>query len=96
MTDLRVDYQLLDQIDASLGRLAGQFENIQAVQDGYNGAMGSVDITGAMNEFAGNWSIHRQKLTASMQALQMKVRDTRRQFSNTDHDLSQQLASRTR
>jgi hypothetical protein len=48
MTDLRVDYQLLDQVYASLGRLAGQFEHIQAMQDGYNGAMGSADITAAM------------------------------------------------
>jgi hypothetical protein len=47
MTDLRVDYQLLEAIHASLGRLAGQFEHIQAMQDGYNGAMGSDAIAGA-------------------------------------------------
>jgi hypothetical protein len=96
MTDLRVDYQLLDQIYGSLGRLAGQFEHIQAMQDGYNGAMGSDAIAGAMNGFAGNWSIHRQRLTASMQALQKKVHDTRQGFSQTDDDLRQQLASRTK
>ena len=48
MAGLRVDYQLLDRIYASLG-LAGQFKNIQAVQDSYNGVTGSGDITGAMN-----------------------------------------------
>jgi len=96
MTDLRVDYQLLDNIHASLGRLAGQFESIQAMQDGYNGAMGSDAITAAMNGFAGNWSIHRRKLTASMRALQQKVDRTHRGFRQTDHDLGQQLASRTK
>jgi hypothetical protein len=59
MTDLRIDYQLLDQVSASLGSLAGQFEHIQATQDGYNTAMGSDLITSAMDGFAGNWSIHR-------------------------------------
>lgn len=96
MTDLRVDYQLLDQVYASLGRLAGQFENIQAMQDGYNGAMGSADITAAMNRFAGDWSIHRARLTVSMRALQQKVHQTHREFSQTDDDLRQQLASRTK
>jgi hypothetical protein len=46
MTDLRVDYQLLDHIYAGLGRLAGQFEHIQAMQDGYNEAMGSAAVAG--------------------------------------------------
>ena len=49
-----------------------------------------------MNGFAGNWSIHRKKLTSSMQALQKKVHDTRQGFSQTDDDLRQQLASRTK
>ena len=96
MTDLRVDYRLLDQIDASLGQLAGQFEQLQATQDGYDGAMGSAAITAAIDGFAGNWSIHRERLTASMRALQQKVRDTQRGFSQTDDDLGQQLASRTK
>ena len=96
MTDLRVDYRLLDAIDASLGQLAGQFEQLQATQDGYDGAMGSAAITAAMDGFAGNWSIHRERLTASMRALQQKVRDTRRGFSQTDDDLGRQLAGRTK
>lgn len=96
MTDLRVDYRLLDEIDASLGQLAGQFERLQATQDGYDGAMGSAAITAAMNGFAGNWSIHRERLTASMRALQQKVRDTHQGFSQTDGDLGQQLASQTK
>jgi MFS family permease len=67
-----------------------------AMQDGYNGAMGSADITAAMDGFAGNWSIHRARLTASMRGLQQKVHRTHREISRTDDDLSQQLASRTK
>ena len=64
MAGLRVDYQLLDRIYASLG-LAGQFKNIQAVQDSYNGVTGSGDITGAMNGFAANRGIHPMPLSLS-------------------------------
>jgi hypothetical protein len=35
-------------------------------------------------------------MTASMQALQQKVHDTRHGFGQTDDDLRQQLASRTK
>lgn len=96
MTDLRVDYQLLDQIDASLGRLAAEFGSIEAVQDSYNAAMGSPDIAGAMTGFAENWSIHRKKLVSSMQALQKMTQGTRQGFQGTDDDLSRQLAAKTR
>jgi hypothetical protein len=96
MTDLKIDYQLLDQISASLSSLAAQFENIQATQDGYNGAMGSDLIAGAMNGFAGNWSIHRKKLLDSMLALQQHAHGIKQGFSSTDEDLRHQLAGKTK
>ncbi len=96
MADLKVDYQLLDQTYASLGGLAGQFETIQAVQDGYNSAMGSDAIAAAMNGFAGNWSIHRKKLTGQMRALRQQVHAARQGFGQTDQDLSRQLAGKTK
>lgn len=92
MTDLRLDYQLLDQIRANLGSLAAEFESIEAMQDGYNGAMGAPEIVSAMNRFAGNWSTHRQKLVASMQALRQMAEGTREGFTKADDDLRRQIA----
>lgn len=96
MVDLRLDYQLLDEVRTSLGSLAGEFENIQATQNGYNTAMGSADITAAMNGFAGNWDTSRKKLLGQMQALQQMVHGTRQGFGKTDEGLRQQLAGKTR
>jgi len=78
MAGLRVDYQLLDRIYASLG-LAGQFKNIQAVQDSYNGVTGSGDITGARG-------IH---LTgpASSEACLGKVRSGRVEPTTSSYDV---------
>lgn len=91
MTDLRLDYQLLDQIKTNLGNLAAEFESIEATQDGYNGAMGAPEIVSAMNGFAGNWTTHRQKMTASMRALQQMSEGTKEGFSMADDDLSRQI-----
>ena len=44
-----------------------EFKNIKAQDSGYDGAMGSGDITGAMGSFSGNWDYHRNKLAGSMQ-----------------------------
>jgi hypothetical protein len=94
MTDLRLDYQLLDEIRASLRSLAADFGSIEVMQDGYNAAMGSPAIASAMNGFAGNWSVHRQKLVASMQALEQMAEGTRSGFTKTDDDLRQQVTFR--
>jgi hypothetical protein len=94
MADLKIDYQLLEQANSSLSSLVGEFDNIQAVQDGYDGALGSGDIAGAINGFAGNWDYHRKQLVGSMQALQKMVQETRQQFRKTDNDLKQGLTTK--
>jgi hypothetical protein len=94
MADLKVDYQLLEQTDNSLGSLVGEFQNIQAVQDGYDGALGSGDVAGAMNGFAGNWDYHRKQLVGSMQALQKLVQGAKAGFQKTDNDLTQDLTKK--
>jgi hypothetical protein len=92
--DLKVDYQLLDSTERSLGRLTSEFENIKAQESGYDGAMGSGDIAGAMNNFAGNWDYHRKKLVGSMQALGKMVTETRKQFQDTDSKLKASLVKK--
>lgn len=53
MTDLKVDYALLDQSETTLSGLVSEFENIRAQESAYDGAMGSGDIASAMGSFAG-------------------------------------------
>jgi hypothetical protein len=77
-----------------LRSLAADFGSVVVMQDGYNAAMGSADIVSAMNGFAGNWSSHRQKLVASMQALEQMAAGAKAGFSKTDDDLRQQIVLR--
>jgi len=91
MADLKVDYQLLEEIERSLSSLHSEFSNIQVDTSAYDGAMGSGDIASAMDGFAGNWSDHRKNLISSMQSLGTMVSETRQQFKNADNKLASTL-----
>lgn len=94
MSDLKVDYQLLDSIESSLSSLLSGFQNIKAQTGGYDGAMGSSAIVSAMDGFAGNWDDHRKNLVSSIQALGTMVGETKEHFQGTDNKLSKSLTKK--
>ncbi|HYZ57282.1 MAG TPA: hypothetical protein VE733_27780 [Streptosporangiaceae bacterium] len=94
MTDLKVDYQLLDSAERTLSSLTSEFRNIKAQEGSYAGAMGSGDIASAMDAFAGNWDSHREKLVGSMQALGTMISASRKQFTSTDSKLAASLTAK--
>lgn len=87
MTELKVDYQLLDSIERDLSFLVSEFQHIQARTGECDGAMGSGDIAGAMGGFSGNWDYHRKRLIGSMQSLGQMVSQTRKSFQDADNRL---------
>ena len=91
MADLKVDYQMLDATEKSLSTLVSEFQNIKAQEQGYEGAMGSGDIAGALGSFSGNWDYHRKKLIGSMQALGQMVSETKDKFRETDKKLASSI-----
>jgi len=94
MPDLKVDYQLLESTERTLSSLISEFQNMQAQESAYSGAMGSGPIAAAMNGFADNWSDNKKSLVNSMQALGKMVSATLQQFKQTDTKLaSSQKAS---
>lgn len=94
MSDLKVDYQLLDSIERSLTSLHSEFQNIKAQTGAYDGAMGSGDVASAMDGFAGNWDDHRKALLSSIQSLGKMVSETMQQFRNTDNKLKHSLTKK--
>lgn len=94
MADLKVDYQLLDSIERSLTTLQSEFQNIKAQTGSYDGAMGSGDVAGAMDGFAGNWDDHRKDLLNSIQTLGKMVSETKQQFQAADSKLANSLTQK--
>ncbi len=91
MADLRVDYQLLASIHATMTGLISEFEAIEDQASGLDSAYGSGAIAGAMGSFSGNWSDHRKKLVGSMQGLDRLVTSTATGFHRTDSQLASEL-----
>jgi hypothetical protein len=94
VADLIVDYQLLDTTESSLGSLSKEFQGLQALEKGYDGAIGSGDIASAMDDFAGNWDYHKKRLVGSMQALGTMVHQTKQTFQDTDSKLKSTLTKK--
>ena len=90
--DLKVEFDLLNSAKKTL---TSEFQNIKAQESGYDGAMGSGDITGALGSFSGNWDYHRNKLVGSMQALGQLIDESEKQFHKTDDQLAKNLKSKT-
>jgi hypothetical protein len=88
MPDLNVDYQLLESTERTLSSLVSEFQNMQAQETAYDGAMGSGPIAAAMNGFATNWNDNKKGLINSMQTLGKMVSETVLQFKNTDSKLA--------
>jgi hypothetical protein len=91
VSDLKVDYDLLEASHKALSGLASEFGNLQASTSGYDGALGSGTIAGAMGNFAGNWSYHRDKLVANMKKLDDMITESVKQFMETDKKAAQEL-----
>jgi hypothetical protein len=89
--DLKVDYDLLEGAHKTLTGLVSEFGDLKASTSGYNGAMGSGTIAGAMDSFAGNWDYHRDKLVGSMKSLDGMITESVKQFMETDKQAAQAI-----
>jgi hypothetical protein len=89
--DLDVDYQLLGSIHSALEGVSREFEDIQTTQAGFDGDMGSADVTGAMENFAGNWSYHRKKLISELDNLLTLVEKAIQGFRHADESAAAAL-----
>lgn len=91
MADLRVDYQLLTSIHATLGGLASEFGHLEDQASSYDAAYGGSNITAAMASFSGNWGNHRKTLLGTMQHLDQMVTATAERFRQADNQLASDL-----
>jgi hypothetical protein len=89
--DLKIDYQLYETSYSKLTYLSSQLQDIQAQQAEYDGVMGSGDISGAMDNFAGNWTNHRNQIVNNINSLTQMVQKALTDFPKTDRDLGQSI-----
>lgn len=91
MADLLVDLGLLEQTAGELGVLIGEFGNASAIVASSSNSVGDPDLVSALEEFASDWRVHREKLLSSMQAAHQMADKSHRAYIETDDKLAQQL-----
>jgi len=82
VVDFAVTYAHLEQVENTLNSLKAEFDGINAVPGAAD--WGDSGIAGAMDNFASNWSYHREKLVKSMDSMANQARDTRTATSQWD------------
>lgn len=70
MSDLIVRFDRLRESRSALNRLHDEFHRATERVHDSDGIWGHHAVADAMDDFAGNWKIHREKLLGNMQKVQ--------------------------
>jgi hypothetical protein len=91
VADLVVDLGMLAETADELSALISEFGDASKIVSTYTSAVGDADLAGALEEFAGNWRVHREKLLSSMHAVHQMASQSHRSYINTDEKLARDL-----
>jgi len=91
MADLVVDLGLLEQTAGSLSMLIEEFSNASKIVSSAQGSVAEPVLVTALDDFANDWSVHRQDLLSSMQTVYKMATESRRAYIATDDRLAQDL-----
>lgn len=91
MADLVVDLGLLEQTAGSLSMLIEEFSNASKIVSSAQGSVAEPILVTALDDFANDWSVHRQDLLSSMQTVYKMATESRKAYIATDDRLAQDL-----
>ncbi len=95
VADLVVDLALLERTAGDLGVLIGEFGNASGIVSGSSAAVADPGLVSALEDFAGNWRVHREKLLSSMHAVHQMAARSHQAYLTTDSKLASELRGGT-
>ncbi len=88
---LRADLTRIGQVARQVERIADELRQATALAEGYEPALGSAEVAGALHSFATDWTIHRARLLADLEQ-ESKLADTAvKSYHGTDEELAAAL-----
>ena len=90
VSNLIVDYQVLEQSEQLLTRLHQQIDGSSSSL-AVDSDWGFGGVSSAMGGFYGDWSYHRQQILGRMQTLHTMSTQSRQAFQGTDAKLASEL-----
>ena len=88
MSDLKVDYDRLEQSSSELEKIKSCFDDLESSTNDAADEWGDSQISGAMHTFATNWGYHRKKISNKIKDGQEKIEKTLTSFEKADKDLA--------
>jgi hypothetical protein len=88
--DLRVDASL-DDTNRDLKAIHDEFDKAQSNADESSGIWGQADVEDAMNEFAHDWYVHRDKINQRLGKLSERVDQACTAWNDADKQLTDSL-----
>jgi hypothetical protein len=92
VADLTVDYQILEASERMLASLHQQLASSTGAGGVADQEWGHNGVVGAVGQFRGNWSYHREQIMGRMQALGTMATQSRQSFQAADSKLKSTLA----
>ena len=71
--------------------LIEEFSNASKIVSASQGQIAEPTLVGALNDFAGDWSAHREDLLSSMQAVYKMATKSHQAYVDTDDKLAGEL-----
>jgi Holliday junction resolvase len=91
MADLVVDLGLLESTAGSLSMLIEEFSNASKIVSFAQQSVAEPVLVSALEDFANDWSVHRQDLLSSMEAVYKMATESHKAYIATDDKLAQDL-----
>jgi hypothetical protein len=91
VADLVVDLDLLARTAGGLSMLIEEFGNASKIVGASQGQITEPMLIGALDDFASDWSVHRQSLLSSMQSVYKMATESHRAYIDTDDKLAGEL-----
>ena len=91
MPDLTVDLGLLEQTAGSLSMLIEEFNNASKIVTSVASSVAEPVLVTALEDFANDWSAHRQDLLSSMESVYRMATESHKAYIATDDKLAQDL-----
>ncbi len=87
MTDLQIQFELLDQLATDLAAIAREYRNADDFSATVADAVGHDGLGERVREFSTKWNDRRENMTEQVEALQSQVESIRDAFQDVDQGL---------
>jgi hypothetical protein len=92
---IRADLTMIGRVAEQITAIGGEFERATSLIDSYANALGNAQVAAALDSFASDWGIHRQRLIADLSKEARLAQGAVDAYQGTDASLTAALDKMT-